>query len=138
MSDQEVFLFIGLGIMPIGLVLLFFTIRAYIKVKTFLKTAIRTLGTVTQVRSSRSAESGTSYSPEVMFILPNGKRIFFVTNFSSSNRKRVGDPIEVFYPPEDPEKARLKEFLWFWPMFLGIFAGVSLIIGVSFVLVGVG
>ena len=142
----------------IGGVLLLIALAQYQKRKRALKVMNSTMGTV--VDAERYVDSstlpGTSmageskiemddrivhyktdmYRPTVAFLAADGQQYVIKTSFSSNKPKAVGDAIEVVYPPDDPGKAMLKEFYWFWVQLWGIFGAVVFLIGLGALVLG--
>jgi len=75
-----------------------------------------------------------SYTPQIQFTSPSGRLITFYSAVGS-NRKpyRVGDSVNVIYPPNRPDEAALKSFtnLCLLPTF-------ALFFGVVFTTLGLG
>jgi hypothetical protein len=91
------------------------------------------MGTVVSNQERRSSDS-TTYSPEVEFQTPDGKRITFVAPFGSSRRSTLGRRVNVVYYPNDPEDAAVLSFgdLWVIPFLLMLFAAGCLAMSVMF------
>lgn len=77
----------------------------------------------------RHRECHTVHQPTVEFRAADGTKISFVSSRSSSSY-HVGQTLEVLYPADDPQSARLGGFgLWLVPIVLGA-------IGLPFAIVG--
>ena len=106
----------------------------------FRSSAIKVGGTVVDVHGHYSCSGGTArkhgsarhcdyvYSPVVKFSTKAGRQITFTPDYSTSSKPSVGSEIEVLYPADDPQAARVANFadLWLLPV---IFGGLGLVIG---------
>lgn len=61
------------------------------------------------------------YKVQVIFQTETGEEIILGNDFSSNKKYKPGDAIEVLYHQDDPEKAELMHFFWFWPQFWFVF-----------------
>lgn len=135
----------------LGGVLLAWAATKYLRLKSALQHMETVMGIVVDVDQYRdsSPAPGTSmageskididdrlvhyktdmYRPVVAFRTSNGTPHLLQTGFSSNKVKKPGDAMEVVYHPNQPEKAQLKAFYWFWVQLLAIFGGVLLFIG---------
>ncbi len=129
---KYVFTLIGLG-MLVG------AAYSYIHTKNFLKDAITTNGQVIDLVYSRSSDSDV-YKPRVSFTTNTGENITF-TSSSGSNPPSYskGETVEVFYKPENPNKAKINGYfsLWGATSILGGLGFVFFAIGGSMLLAGV-
>jgi Protein of unknown function (DUF3592) len=118
-------LFAGIGVLllAVAAVTAFLTFR-------FLAGSERADGTVIDLRESYdSQDDTTSYYPVVRFETAEGQPVRFESDVSTSDD--VGDTVEVFYDPDDPNDAKLAGFFNLW--------GLSLIFGaLGAVFTGVG
>lgn len=84
---------------------------------SFIASASRTQGEVMRllyVESSKRNESGT-WKPLVSFKAPSGEIIEFAPSSSSSPPSyEVGETVNVFFDPENPQDARLDGFFSLW------------------------
>ncbi|MCK5726951.1 MAG: DUF3592 domain-containing protein [Thiotrichaceae bacterium] len=123
----------------VGLAMLLGAFFLYTNTQNFLKTAITTNGTVTQLIRSNSRDS-IVYRPVVEFKTKEGKLIEFT---SSTGRNPPsysrGEVIKILYSPSSPEKARIKGFfsLWGGASIVGGLGAVFFIIGFSILLSGI-
>ena len=91
-------------------------------------------GRVISLKVIDSDRTGRTEAPVVQFQTSNGTEIIFESEVGSNPPSHgVGETVEVFYDPEDPQKAVINSFvhLWLLPTVLagvgGIFILVSLI-----------
>ncbi|WP_448380161.1 DUF3592 domain-containing protein [Gloeomargarita sp.] len=133
MSDRQL-----LGMLSTGIGALVFSggLFSLHKTRTFLATAARATGEVIALerRWSRRREGGSSchYYPVVQFQLPNGRWVQFTGQVGSTPPAyRVGQRVEVLYPPGQPHAARLCSFLelWFGPILFTGMGGLFLLMG---------
>jgi hypothetical protein len=95
----------------------------------FRLTAHEVMGEVIGHDSHRGSKGRTMYSPRVRYVVPApeggpGATFEVVGGVSSSSKSGdVGDPVVVYYQPENPAKARLGGFMeqWFFPSIFGTF-----------------
>jgi len=84
---------------------------------SFIASASRTQGEVMRllyVESSKRNESGT-WKPLVRFTAPSGEIIEFAPSSSSSPPGyEVGEKVDVFFDPNDPQDAMLDGFFSLW------------------------
>ncbi|RSZ37130.1 MULTISPECIES: DUF3592 domain-containing protein [unclassified Variovorax] len=84
---------------------------------SFIESASRTQGEVVRllhVESSERNESGT-WKPLVRFNAPSGEIIEFAPSSSSSPPAyEVGETVDVFFDPRNPQEARLDGFFSLW------------------------
>ncbi|WP_157683764.1 DUF3592 domain-containing protein [Microlunatus soli] len=79
----------------------------------------------------RVRECHTVYDSTIEFSTADGKKITFESNVSGSQPPRPGDSVEVLYPPDDPQRARVAGVaVWVLPI---VFGGI----GIPFTLAGV-
>jgi hypothetical protein len=103
--------------------------------RSFLEDAVSAQGVVLDlVGRSGSTSSGTSYTyaPRVRFVTAAGRTVTFVSSTSSNPPDyQVGETVEVLYPADAPERARLDGWfsLWGAAAILGgmgsVFSGIS-------------
>jgi hypothetical protein len=86
--------------------------------RSFLADAVSAQGVVLElVGRSSSDSSGTSYTyaPMVQFETTEGRAVTFVSSTSSNPPSyRVGETVEVLYPADEPERARLHGWFSLW------------------------
>ncbi|MCR4031309.1 MULTISPECIES: DUF3592 domain-containing protein [Flavobacterium] len=115
----------------VGAGLLAGAIYLYVDKQAFLAKAETVQGTVTELIPKRSKES-TTYSPVFSFTTKTGQTIMHHSSVSSSPPSYdVGEKVEVFYDPENPNKAEIKGFvsLWLGVLILGVVGTVFFLIG---------
>ncbi|HEY2981571.1 MAG TPA: DUF3592 domain-containing protein [Anaerolineales bacterium] len=101
---------------------------------SFRSKAELTTGTVTGFSVSVDSEDNSeSYCPQVRFRTTGGQDVTYFSNFCSSPPAYdVGEKVELYYDPQNPESAQLKGF-WSQYLVVTIFA----CIGLPFAAVGV-
>ncbi|WP_199325799.1 DUF3592 domain-containing protein [Nodosilinea sp. FACHB-141] len=113
------------------------TFFTYTNTNTFLKDAIKTEGTVIELIRSQSDDSVT-YQPVVVFVSQEGEEIEF-TSPSGSNPPSYskGQAVEIFYLPNNPQKAEINEFfsLWGLPTILGALGSIFSTVGTGLLVV---
>jgi len=101
----------------VGLVLCAVAWLLHHNTATFIASASRTQGEVMRllhVESSKRNESGT-WKPLVRFKAPSGEIIEFAPSSSSSPPAyEVGETVDVFFDPNDPQDAMLDGFFSLW------------------------
>ena len=102
----------------VGVLLLLLSLWGYTNVRSFIKTANVTKGTVVDLyesESSSSSDNSYTYAPVVHFIDNKGNLIEF-TSSSSSNPPsyHINERVEVLYDPESPDYARINGFFSLW------------------------
>jgi hypothetical protein len=83
--------------------------------KNTVDNGVKTQGTVTQI-----LPQGRGYTPEVTYIVEGKTYTYHSWSSQSPSPYQVGDPIEIYYDPNDPAQASLNSFisLWFGPLML--------------------
>ena len=101
---------------------------------SFRSKAEQTTGTVTGFSVSVDSEDNSeSYCPQVRYRTKSGQDVTYFSNFCSSPPAYdVGEKVELYYDPQDPERVQLKGF-WTQYLVITIFA----CIGLPFAAVGV-
>ena len=101
----------------VGLVLCAIAWLLHHNTASFITSASRTQGEVMRllyVESSKRNESGT-WKPLVRFKAPSGEIIEFAPSSSSSPPAyEVGETVDVFFDPNDPQDAMLDGFFSLW------------------------
>ncbi|NVM87774.1 hypothetical protein FHT32_001413 [Variovorax sp. SG517] len=101
----------------VGLVLCAVAWLLHHNTASFIASASRTQGEVMRllyVESSKRNESGT-WKPLVRFKAPSGEIIEFAPSSSSSPPAyEVGETVDVFFDPNDPQDAMLDGFFSLW------------------------
>lgn len=104
----------------------------------FTSVALRTSGTVIEMREQTDKESGSvSYAPTFRFQDASGAAHTVSSGFYSSPPEfHVGDVIVVLYRSNDPQDARIDSYwqVWGLPSLLGIGGCIELPIGLIIVL----
>ena len=101
----------------VGALLCGIALLLYQHTSAFIASASRTQGEVLRllhVESSKSNSSGT-WKPLVRFKAPSGEIIEFAPSSSSSPPAyKVGEKVDVFFDPNDPQDAMLDGFFSLW------------------------
>ncbi|MBD2105499.1 DUF3592 domain-containing protein [Nodosilinea sp. FACHB-13] len=128
---------IGYPFLLTGIGMLAATFFTYTNTNTFLKDAIKTEGTVIELIRSQSDDSVT-YQPVVVFVSQEGEEIEF-TSLSGSNPPSYskGQAVEIFYLPDNPQKAEINGFfsLWGLPTILGALGSIFSTVGTGLLVV---
>ncbi len=61
------------------------------------------------------------FKVQVTYQTETGEEIIVKNDFSSNKKYGPGDTIEVLYHQNDPKRAELVDFFWFWPQFWLVF-----------------
>ena len=93
-----------------GLLFFFFGVKFLFYTFQFKKNAIKTMGTVIEVKTSTGRTTSITYSPVLEFATLDGeKHIYDVSRFNYTKYK-VGDKIEIAYSKNDPRKVNVNNF----------------------------
>lgn len=102
----------------------------------FLKTAIKTQGTVIDliknVDTDSDGDSSTTYSPVVSFTTNTGQKVETKTSISSNPPSHeIGDLVSIYYNPKEPKKIMIDSFMdkYFLPIIFGAFGLIFSSIG---------
>jgi hypothetical protein len=123
MSDRELVLLGGAAVLAVALIWIVWRIL-------FIRRAVTTQGTVTDMESHHDSESGTTYSPVVTFQTADGQSIQFSPNVSSSAPShQIGETVPVKYLVNKPQDAKIgtPTSLWWAPALFAV-AGVGLLV----------
>lgn len=94
----------------------------------FTRNAILASGQIVDVVSS-----GKTDHPVIQFTTADGVVVEF-TSVSGQNASAftIGKPVEVYYDPTSPQRARLNSFmsLWFGPMMLNVVGLIDAVVGI--------
>ena len=102
--------YVTILIFIIGLLLFFFGAKFLFYAFKFKKNAIKTIGTVIEVKTSTGRTSSITYSPVLEFTALDGeKHIYDVSRFNYTKYK-VGDKIEIVYSKKDPKQVNVNKF----------------------------
>ena len=110
----------------------------YSKIDSFLKQAIKTEATVTEVEK-RASDNGPMYYPVFSFSDKNGNSHKIHSKMGSyPPTYKSGDRVSIFYDPLVPEKTKVDSFvcLWLGPAVSGALGLIPLLIGALIFLVG--
>lgn len=113
----------------LGIVLLVMAAYLFWSTKLFISRAMVTQGVVVENVRNYSDDSYT-YSPVIQFNTEDGRNVEFKSKMgSSSPTYSVGEKVEIFYEPNEPEHAKINSFmsLYFFPTILGVMGGVMIL-----------
>ncbi len=122
----------------IGLLMLVGSGYWYNSTRTFLQEAILAQGEVIDLQVSRSSDSLT-YHPVVSFVERDGRVIEFRSSSGSNPPSYdIGEQVDVFYLPSNPQDAMLNGFfsLWGGVVILGLLGSVFSAVGFVPLVVG--
>jgi hypothetical protein len=123
MTDKQIVLMAGAVCVAFGLI--FLVVRIL-----FVRRAVTTQGTVTDLESHHDSEDGTTYTPVVSFVTADGQPIQFRSHVSSNPPShQVGEMVPVKYLADKPQKAKMgtAPSLW-WAPGLVLLVGAGLLI----------
>ena len=90
-----------------GLFFFFFGLKFLLHTIQFKKNAIKTMGTVIEVKTSTGRTTSITYSPVLEFVTLNGEtHIYDVSKFNYTKYK-LGDKIEIIYLKNDPKNVNI-------------------------------
>ena len=100
---------------------------------------VLTTGTVTSLSTSESRDSDgfttITYCPEVEYTTADGQTVSLdVNECSSPPQFKVGDPVELYYDPQNPQSVQLKGSVR--NLAVLIFEGVLGLLGLVFAVIG--
>lgn len=104
---------------------------------SFKNSAIKVAGTVFELERQRSDDSFVYY-PLVRFITSQGELVEFRSDVGSNpSAYHRGETVQLLYPADKPEHARINSFLSLWGLsaFLGAFGLIFMLIGSACLLV---
>ena len=105
----------------VGVVLLAIALVVFVRLRRFIREALRTQGTVVGFVERRGSKGGRTYAPVVTFTTQAGQFQFTDPVSSSPAGYSVGDRVEVLYHWQEHQRARLASpfRLYFVPGLLG-------------------
>jgi len=117
----------------VGIVMLTITLAILFSVKKFNDSAVKTSGTVIDLIAKGGSKS-TTYSPVVTYNDKAGVKHRYVSNVSSSPAGyNIGDQVEIYYNPNDPDDAKIAGWReYFGALITGLFALVFGLIGLGY------
>jgi len=120
------YLLIGIGLFGGG-------IYSYLSTGDFIAQAASAAGVVIGLEREQDADGNDTYYPRVQFEAKGRSYQFRGQVGSGYGTFKVGEQVEVFYDPADPDHARINSFvqLWFFPLFLGGMGVVFTAIGAA-------
>lgn len=127
------FTFAAVGAIALGVALWF-----YVSTSSFVASAARSEGVVIDLERSRSSDS-TTYKPVVRFTAGDGVERTFVTSWSSNPPAYSrGETVQVLYPADQPDEARIEGFfsLWGGVLIAGGFGLVFFLVGAGMIAYG--
>lgn len=94
----------------------------------------RARGTVIRLAAdpNPSADDGDLTAPVVRFQTAAGQQVEFTDPVYSTGGPRSGDQVEVLYPPEKPQYARVSGNLYTMHILFGTFGAVIVLLGLVF------
>src|SRR4051794_40986733 len=111
----------------VGLVMLSISGYLFYQEKQFLQHAQVGNGIVTALQQSTSSKGSVTYYPVVVYRTSNGKEMEFSSSFSSNPPSyEIGEKVEVYYEPNQPQSAEIKGFFTQWFVVL-ITGGLGLV-----------
>ncbi len=108
--------------------------NSYTETYRILQNGIQTTGFVIDnaPKPRRGNESvTTSLAPVVRFLTAEGKETtWYSQTYTTPVRCQVGEAVEIWYLPEDPQQATLQDAdAWVFPIVFGVFGTVMCLIG---------
>lgn len=129
MLKNKLLVFVGITFLLVDLIFLGVGIYLTYDAYKFTHTARTAVGIVTAIpfHSSSDGDSGGVYYPVIEFTADNGQAVeYHSTSGSNPPEFRVGEKVNIFYDPADPQNAKIDSFLDLW--FIGvIFSGIGLV-----------
>ena len=124
----------GLSFVVLAIVVLAGSLFVCAQTRSFVRSACRAQGVVIRLAGQSSHETGPADYPVCRFSDALGKE--HLTSFSGGSHLqpyRLGNKIPVLYLPNHAETAKLDSFfqVWRWPIMLGGFGVLDLIIGLG-------
>jgi hypothetical protein len=121
-------LFTGFGLLMVGIAAII-----YMSGVSFRNRAELTTGTVTGFSTVTDSDDNTvTYCPSIRFATSTGQEVIHNSHVCNSPpAHQVGDQVEIYYDPENPGKAQVKNF---WSQYLVV--SILGCIGLPFVLFG--
>ena len=117
----------------LGAILLAIAGIVYFREQTFLSSAEKATGTVTDFNLSSSDDGGNSYCPVIDFTTAGGEPVKYFANVCSSPPSyEIGEEVEVVYDPQDIKHVQMNGF---WSQYVGVV--VLGAIGLPFFLLGI-
>jgi hypothetical protein len=116
----------------IGLVMLYFAYGSYNSTQQFLKVALRTAGTVVEMREVYDSEDGDyTYRPIINYTDRRGaERTYTSATSSNPPAYEVGDRVELLYNPQKLDEVYINSWgdLYIGALILGIIGGIDVLI----------
>lgn len=115
-----------------GLVMLYFSYASYNSTQQFLKVALRTAGTVVEMREVYDSDDGDyTYRPIINYTDRRGEAHTY-TSATSSNPPayEVGDRVEILYNPQKSDEVYINSWgdLYIGALILGIIGGIDVLV----------
>jgi hypothetical protein len=112
---------IGTAMLGIGLFLLGMMARNLLKVETFIRTAAHANGSIMMIETTRGGSHGPNHFPVYIFKDTLGKQHVVHSRVPSSQTDfSEGQPVEVLYQADYPQKAFINTFSQLWSNGLGL------------------
>jgi len=128
--------YLYMGLLLLGLTLLYFAIKLYNKSNALMTDGVKTTATVIQLLEV-SGDDGSTYKPVFEFTDRNHNRQQFQSDVSSSPPVyKVGEKVKVVYNASDPEEVKVVGYwgLYRWTVVLLCLASPLIIIGGGYLL----
>jgi hypothetical protein len=95
-----------------GFLMLAGAVLTYIQSVNFINHAQLTTGTIVALSMSTDPDDSSNYyCPQVRYTTQSGQTVNFDANTcSTAQTYKVGDQVEVYYDPQNPQVAQLKRF----------------------------
>lgn len=120
----------------IGLIMLAIAFLLFNSTRSFISEAELTQGTVTELVESRSksddGSNSITYAPVVSFVTDAAQQVTYHSSTSSNPPSyQVGETVEMYYLPEQPNKAKINGFfdLWLGTVICGVLGAVFFSVG---------
>ena len=120
---------IGITVILIVVAILFF-----MRTRDFLEGSLSAEGVVVDF-GTRYQDGSTYYHPIIEYDMPNGEMIVFQSSTGSKPAAYdVGEEVQIFYDPEDPQDARIDDWLdlYLVTFILGLMAFIFGILAAAF------
>ncbi len=114
--------------------------REWRNVGRIIKMGEQTQGMVVEMyrRPRKVGETGTpnSFAPVVLFTTNKGvQQKYYSTFYTAMDMYQVGQTVDIWYLPDEPEKASLEGAdAWILPVVFGVFGGAMCLIGYPWLL----
>lgn len=90
------------------------SIYFYNKTNNFLKNAVKTEGTVVDIKERKNSEGNVLYYPIISFTDKTGKEYEKYGSGHFPTKYEIGDKISILYDPQNPKKNKFNTFINLW------------------------